>query len=96
MIALFAAEDLLRLLVPSTLGLVVFSMPILAPLLDFAGVQRHLALTAFQTLIGMANLVTPACMVVVRRAVGDKPGALPALYAMRLVWRGWVFDPAIL
>ena len=72
--ALFATEGLLSLLVPSTSGLAVLSMPILAPLSDFAGVPRHLAVTAFQTAIGITNLVTPTYAVVVGAlAIGKVP-----------------------
>lgn len=72
--ALFATEGLLSLLVPSTSGLAVLSMPILAPLSDFAGVPRHLAVTAFQTAIGITNLVTPTYAVVVGAlAIGHVP-----------------------
>lgn len=72
--ALFATEGLLSLLVPSTSGLAVLSMPILAPLSDFAGVSRDLAVTAFQTAIGITNLVTPTYAVVVGAlAIGKVP-----------------------
>ena len=36
----------LSFFIPSTSGLAVFSMPIMAPLADFAGVARDLAVTA--------------------------------------------------
>jgi uncharacterized ion transporter superfamily protein YfcC len=50
--------------VPSTSGLAVLSMPILTPLGDFAGVQRHLVVTAFSTASGMVHLITPTSAVV--------------------------------
>jgi ornithine carbamoyltransferase len=52
-------------LAPSTSGLAVLSMPIMAPLSDFAGVSRDLAVTAFQTAIGITNLAAPTYAVVV-------------------------------
>ena len=55
----------LAILIPSTSGLAVFSMPIMAPLADFAGVGRELAVTAYQTSAGLMNLVTPTYGVVI-------------------------------
>ncbi len=81
--ALFATEGLLSLLVPSTSGLAVLSMPILAPLSDFAGVPRHLAVTAFQTSIGITNLVTPTYAVVVG---GLAIGRVPYQRWVRFIW----------
>lgn len=81
--ALFATEGLLSLLVPSTSGLAVLSMPILAPLSDFAGVPRHLAVTAFQTSIGITNLVTPTYAVVVG---GLAIGRVPYQKWVRFIW----------
>jgi uncharacterized ion transporter superfamily protein YfcC len=52
-------------LVPSTSGLAVLSMPILAPLGDFAGVGRDLVVTAYQSASGIVNLITPTSAVVV-------------------------------
>ncbi|NUB46798.1 YfcC family protein [Fertoebacter nigrum] len=54
----------LSFFVPSTSGLAVLSMPILAPVADFAGVKRELVVTAFATGSGMVNLVTPTSAVV--------------------------------
>ncbi|NJM83169.1 MAG: YfcC family protein [Tabrizicola sp.] len=71
---LFAVEGVLSFLVPSTSGLAVLSMPILAPLSDFAGVGRDLAVTAFQTAIGITNLIAPTYAVVVGGlAIGRVP-----------------------
>ncbi|MBW4706301.1 YfcC family protein [Roseobacter sp. YSTF-M11] len=72
--ALFAIEALMSFLVPSTSGLAVLSMPIMAPLSDFAGVSRDLAVTAFQTAIGITNLIAPTYAVVVGGlAIGRVP-----------------------
>ena len=49
----------LSFLVPSTSGLATLSMPIMAPLADFAGVSRDLVVTAFSTSAGLMNLITP-------------------------------------
>lgn len=81
--ALFATEGLLSLLVPSTSGLAVLSMPILAPLADFAEVPRHLAVTAFQTAIGITNLVTPTYAVVVGALA---IGRVPFQRWVRFIW----------
>ena len=61
-------------LVPSTSGLAVLSMPILAPVSDFAGVDRALAVTAYQSASGIVNLITPTSAVVVGGlAIGRVP-----------------------
>ena len=57
--------------VPSTSGLAVFSMPILAPVADFAGVMRKLVVTAFATGSGIVNLIIPTSAVV----MGDRARA---------------------
>jgi uncharacterized ion transporter superfamily protein YfcC len=80
---LFAVEALLSFLVPSTSGLAVLSMPILAPLSDFAGVGRDLAVTAFQTAIGITNLVAPTYAVVVG---GLAIGRVPYHRWLQFIW----------
>ncbi len=45
-------EVLLSFLVPSSSGLAVLTMPIMAPLADFAHVQRDLVVTAYQSASG--------------------------------------------
>lgn len=60
----FAIEVALSFLVPSTSGLAVLSMPILAPLADFSGVDRALVVTAYQSASGLVNLITPTSAVV--------------------------------
>lgn len=81
--ALFGIEALMSFLVPSTSGLAVLSMPIMAPLSDFAGVSRDLAVTAFQTAIGITNLVAPTYAVVVG---GLAIGRVPYNRWLRFVW----------
>ncbi|MFK7837451.1 MAG: YfcC family protein [Sulfitobacter sp.] len=81
--ALFGIEALMSFLVPSTSGLTVLSMPIMAPLSDFAGVSRDLAVTAFQTAIGITNLVAPTYAVVVG---GLAIGRIPYNTWLRFVW----------
>lgn len=54
----------LAFLVPSTSGHAALAMPILAPLADFAGVQRSIVVTAFQSASGVVNLITPTSAVV--------------------------------
>lgn len=50
---------LLSFLVPSTSGLAALSMPIMAPIADFAGVGRDLVITAYAAASGVVNLITP-------------------------------------
>jgi uncharacterized ion transporter superfamily protein YfcC len=54
----------LAFLIPSTSGHAALAMPILAPLADFAGVQRAVVVTAFQSASGVINLITPTSAVV--------------------------------
>ncbi len=73
----------LSFLVPSTSGLAVLSMPILAPVADFAGVQRDLVVTAFATASGLVNLVTPTSAVVMG---GLAIGRVPYERWLRFIW----------
>ena len=54
--AFFAA---MSLLIPSTSGLAALSMPVMAPIADFAGVARDIVITAFQVGSGIVNFITP-------------------------------------
>lgn len=54
----------LSFLIPSTSGLATLSMPIMAPLGDFAGVARNIVITAYQSASGIVNLLTPTSAVV--------------------------------
>lgn len=55
---------LLSVFIPSTSGLAALSIPIMAPLGDFANVARSVIITAFQSASGIVNLVTPTGAVV--------------------------------
>ena len=57
-------QTILSFLVPSSSGLAVLTMPILAPLSDFAGVARDLTVTAYQSANGWVNLFNPTFAVV--------------------------------
>ena len=57
-------EVVLSFLIPSSSGLAVLSMPILAPLADFAGTCRDLVVTVYQSASGLVNLITPTSGVV--------------------------------
>lgn len=61
-------------LIPSTSGLATLSMPIMAPLGDFAGVARDVVITAYQSASGIASLITPTSAVVMGGlAIGRVP-----------------------
>lgn len=51
-------------LVPSSSGHAALVMPILAPLSDFAGVSRSIAVTSYQSASGLVNLITPTSAVI--------------------------------
>lgn len=61
---MFGVNVVLSFLVPSSSGLAVLAMPILAPLSDFAGVSRSLTVTAYQSASGWVNLFNPTFAVV--------------------------------
>lgn len=73
----------LSFFVPSTSGLAVLSMPILAPVADFAGVQRDLVVTAFACASGIVNLITPTSAVVMG---GLAIGRVPYERWLRFIW----------
>ncbi len=73
----------LSFFVPSTSGLAVLSMPILAPVADFAGVKRELVVTAFATASGIVNLITPTSAVVMG---GLAIGRVPYERWLRFIW----------
>ena len=49
----------LSFFIPSTSGLATATMPILAPLADFANLDRSLIVTAFATAAGVVNMIAP-------------------------------------
>ena len=61
-------------LVPSSSGHAALVMPILAPLADFAGVSRAVAVTGFQSASGLVNLVTPTSAVIMGGLALSKVG----------------------
>jgi uncharacterized ion transporter superfamily protein YfcC len=65
---------LLSFFVPSSSGLAVLAMPIMAPVADFAGVSRDLVVTAYQSANGLVNLINPTFAVVMGAlAIGRVP-----------------------
>ncbi len=71
---IYWVEVLLSFFVPSSSGLAVLSMPILAPVADFAGVGRDLVVTAYQSANGLVNLINPTFAVVMGAlAIGRVP-----------------------
>lgn len=54
----------LSVLIPSTSGLATVSMPIMAPLGNFAGITKDMIVTAYQSASGIINLITPTSAVV--------------------------------
>ena len=63
-IGIFLVNLPLAFLIPSTSGHATLAMPILAPLGDFAGVDRALVITAWNAASGWINLFTPTSAVV--------------------------------
>jgi uncharacterized ion transporter superfamily protein YfcC len=61
---MFWIQVLMSFFVPSSSGLAVLTMPIMAPLADFAGSTRDLVVTAYQSANGLVNLINPTFAVV--------------------------------
>ncbi len=64
-IVMYAILLVMSFFVPSSSGLAVLSMPIMAPLAEFSGVARDLVVTAFQSANGFVNLFNPTFAVVI-------------------------------
>ena len=79
---MFLLEFLLSFLVPSSSGLAVLTMPIMAPLADFANVGRELVVTAYQSASGLVNMMTPTSAVVM--------GGLAIAHVPYVRWVKWV------
>jgi uncharacterized ion transporter superfamily protein YfcC len=76
-------EVLLSFFVPSSSGLAVLSMPIMAPVADFANVGRDLVVTAYQSANGLVNLINPTFAVVMGALA---IGRVPYERWLRFVW----------
>lgn len=76
-------EVLLSFFVPSSSGLAVLTMPILAPVADFAGVGRDLVVTAYQSANGLVNLINPTFAVVMGALA---IGRIPYNVWLRFMW----------
>lgn len=64
----------LSILIPSSSGLATLSIPIMAPLGQFAHVNKDLIITAYQSASGIINLVTPTSAVIMGAlAIGKVP-----------------------
>ena len=61
-------------LVPSSSGHAALVMPILAPLADFANVNRAISVTAYQSASGLVNLITPTSAVIMGGLALSKVG----------------------
>ena len=76
----------LTVLIPSSSGLATLSVPIMAPLGEFAGVGGDLVVTAFQSASGLVNIITPTAAVVMGAlALGHVPYDRWVKYVWKLV-----------
>jgi uncharacterized ion transporter superfamily protein YfcC len=64
----------LAFLVPSSSGHAALVMPILAPLAAFAGVDKSVAVTAYQSASGFINYITPTSAVIMGGLTLSKVG----------------------
>ena len=74
----------LSILIPSSSGLATLSIPVMAPLGRFAGIDESLVVTAFQSASGLVNLITPTAAVVMG---GLAFGRVPYDRWVRFVWK---------
>lgn len=74
----------LSILIPSSSGLATLSIPVMAPLGRFAGIDEALVVTAFQSASGLVNLITPTAAVVMG---GLAFGRVPYDRWVRFVWK---------
>ncbi|MFT4574501.1 MAG: putative ion transporter superfamily protein YfcC [Marinomonas primoryensis] len=81
--AMFGIEVLMSFFVPSSSGLAVLTMPIMAPLADFSGVGRELVVTAYQSANGLVNLFNPTFAVVMG---GLAIAKVPYERWLRFIW----------
>ena len=76
----------LTILIPSSSGLATLSVPIMAPLSQFAGVSGALVVTAFQSACGLVNIITPTAAVVMGAlALGHVPYDRWVKYVWKLI-----------
>jgi len=80
---MFGLQACLSFFVPSSSGLAVLTMPIMAPLADFADVPRHLVVTAYQSANGLVNLINPTFAVVMG---GLALGRVPYNRWLKFMW----------
>ena len=76
----------LTILIPSSSALATLSVPIMAPLGQFAGVSGALVVTAFQSACGLVNIITPTAAVVMGAlALGHVPYDRWVKYVWKLI-----------
>lgn len=80
---IFWMQMVLSVFVPSSSGLAVLSMPVMAPLADFSNVSRDLVVSAYQTANGLVNLASPTFAVVMG---GLAIGRVPYNKWLKFVW----------
>lgn len=87
----------LSFLIPSSSGLATLSMPVIAPLADFSGVDRSVMVTAYQSANGLVNLITPTSAVVMGcLAIGKIPYERWIKYVWKLLAIIFVVSIAII
>ena len=74
----------LSILIPSSSGLATLSIPIMAPLGQFASISGSLIVTAFQSASGLVNIITPTAAVVMGALA---LGHVPYDKWIRYVWK---------
>jgi uncharacterized ion transporter superfamily protein YfcC len=102
-VIVFVVNLPLAFLIPSSSGHATLSMPILAPLADFAGVSRAVVVTAWQSASGWMNLWVPTTAVTIGGVALAKVGynrylrfAAPLLAVLAVLICGFLALGAVL
>ena len=77
--AMFAGQAVFNFFVTSGSGQAALTMPLIAPLSDFLGVSRQVAVLAFQLGDGLTNLLVPT-----------SAALMACLGAARVDWQDWI------
>ena len=71
--AMLLVQSAINFLIPSGSGQAVVSMPIMVPMADLAGINRQIAVLAYQFGDGLSNLLWPTCGIAVMSAIAKVP-----------------------
>lgn len=89
-------QQCINFLIPSGSGQAATTMPIMAPLADLVGINRQIAVLAFQFGDGFSNLLWPTCPVMIFTGIAKIPLSrwykffLPLAGVLFIILMGWM------